>query len=299
MEKKVENMNRHYMKNETFNETYPFQPHFKNINGFKMHYVDEGEGEPIVCLHGMPTWSYLYRNFIKELSNTHHVIAPDQMGFGKSDVPQDKEYRMQEHIDNLTKLLLKLDLEDITLVVQDWGGPIGFGFAVDNPKSIKRLVIMNTSIGVMREERKPWYAPLEEKGIYKQFIMNIEGVIKGGIYQKNNITDTMIKAYKAPFPSEEYFIGAFAWPKDIPVGNSHPSAPTMTHVRENLDKLSEKEKILIWGLNDPIFPKKMIDWWHKIYPDIEIYKIQNASHFLQEDAPEEIINFIRNFMERT
>jgi haloalkane dehalogenase len=290
-------MNRAYMKNETFDGTYPFKPHFEKINGFDMHFIDEGTGEPILCLHGEPTWSYLYRNFIKELSNSNRVIAPDQMGFGKSDVPQEKKYRMHEHIDNLTKLILKLDLNNITLVVQDWGGPIGLGFAVDHVERIKRMVIMNTSVGVMREGRKPWYATLEEKGIYKEFIMNIEGVIKGGIYQKDNITDSMINAYTAPFPSEEYYIGAFAWPKDIPIGDSHPSAPTMKHVRENLNNLSEKEKILIWGLKDPIFPKKMINWWQKIYTDIKTYEIKDASHFLQEDAPDEIISIISDFIQ--
>jgi haloalkane dehalogenase len=219
------------------------------------------------------------------------------MGFGKSDVPQDKQYRMQEHVENLKELVLRLDLQDITLVVQDWGGPIGFGCAVDFPKRIKRLVIMNTSVGVMSKDKRPWYAPLEEKGIYNQFIMNIEGLIKGGIKNKRKITETIIKAYKAPFPSEEYYIGALAWPKDIPVGEDHPSAGIMQYVRNNLDKLSQKEKILIWGLKDPIFPEKTINWWHKIYPEIKTHKIPNASHFLQEDAPQEIISIIHNFIE--
>jgi haloalkane dehalogenase len=284
------------MKDKTFDGTYPFKPRYETINGFKMHYVDEGRGEPIVCLHGMPTWSYLYRKFIQELSFTNRVIAPDQMGFGKSDVPQDKEYRMREHVNNLKELLKKLDLRNITLVVQDWGGPIGFGFAVDFPERIKRLVIMNTSIGVMSKDKTPWYAPLEEKGIYDQFIMNIKVLIKNGIYNKRNITNSMIEAYTAPFPEEEFYMGALAWPKDIPVGKEHPSAADMQYVRDNLEKLSEKEKILIWGLKDPIFPKRTIDWWHKIYPSIETHKISNASHFLQEDAPDQIISIIKAFI---
>ncbi|MBD3194200.1 MAG: alpha/beta fold hydrolase [Candidatus Lokiarchaeota archaeon] len=289
-------MKRDFLKVETFEGTYPFKPHYEEINGFNMHYVDEGEGDPIVCVHGMPTWSFLYRKFIKTLSQNHRVIAPDQMGFGKSDVPQDKEYIMEEHVENLTKLLLRLELNNITLVIQDWGGPIGLGFAVDHPERISRLVIMNTSVGVMKAGRKPWYAPLVEKGIYKKFIMNIGGVIKGGIYNKEKISEIMINAYKAPFPVEEYYIGAFAWPKDIPVGEDHPSAEIMKHVRSNLNKLGEKEKILIWGMKDPIFPKKMIEWWKRIYSDIDVYKIEDASHFLQEDAPEEIISIIKRFL---
>ncbi len=290
-------MNRDFIKFESFDGTFPFKPNFKNINGFNMHYVDEGVGEPILCLHGMPTWSYLYRKFIKVLSKTNRVVAPDAMGFGKSDVPQNKNYVMQEHIDNLKELVLNLNLKDITLIVQDWGGPIGFGLAVNYPEKIKRLIIMNTSIGVMKEGRKPWYAPLEEKGIYKQFIMNISGLIKGGIYNKDKITDSMIEAYKAPFPSEKYYIGAFVWPKDIPVGESHPSASIMKFVRNNLERLEEQKKILIWGVKDPIFPEKLISWWNKIYPGIETHKIKNASHFLQEDAPKQIIDIIKQFLD--
>ncbi|TFG00619.1 MAG: alpha/beta fold hydrolase [Promethearchaeota archaeon] len=289
-------MNRNYMKNATFNGTFPFKPHFKKINGFKMHYVDEGKGAPIICLHGMPTWSYLYRNFIRDLSNANRVIAPDHMGFGKSDIPLNKEYRMHEHIDNLKEFLLKLDLWDITLVLQDWGGPIGLGFAVDFPNRIKRLIIMNTSVGILRDDKKPWYAKLEEKGIYRQFIMNIEAIIKAGMYHKNRVTETMIEAYTAPFPKRNYYIGALAWPKDIPVGKKHPSAKGMIDIRKNLKKLSNKKKILIWGLKDSIFPERVINSWHKIYPNIPTFKIKDASHFLQEDAPEKIISIIKEFV---
>ena len=132
------------IRNETFDGTFPFKPNFKEINGFQMHYVDEGEGEPIVCVHGEPTWGYLYRKFIPPLARSNRVVVPDHMGFGKSDTPQDKPYTLAQHIDNFTKLLLKLGLKDVTLVFQDWGGPISFGFATTHPDRVKRLVIMNT-----------------------------------------------------------------------------------------------------------------------------------------------------------
>jgi haloalkane dehalogenase len=289
-------MKRDYLREETFGNTFPYKAHYQEINGFQMHYVDEGKGEPIVMFHGMPTWGYLYRKFIKILSKSNRVIVPDQMGFGKSDVPQDKPYLLKQHLDNTSKLLLGLDLREMTIVVQDWGGPIGIGFGVHNADRIKQLVIMNTSIGIMKEGAKPWYQPLVEKGIYESTISNIEGLITSGIYNKSNINKNMLKAYSAPFPDKKSLIGAFAWPKDIPVGDSHPSANTMRYVRQNLDVLKDKKKILIWGMKDPIFSKKMISWWEKIYPGIEIFKIENASHFLQEDAPEEIISIIQDFI---
>jgi haloalkane dehalogenase len=292
-------MDRNFLKNETFEGTYPFKPNFHKINGFDMHYADEGNGDPLLCLHGMPTWSYLYRKFILELSKTNRVIAPDQMGFGKTDVPLHLEYKLEQHIDNLRKLIFKLDLKNITMVFQDWGGPISLGFAVDNPERIKRLVIMNTSVGVMKENQKPWYKPMEEKGIYDDFIKNIPGLIKSGMYEKRNFTEIMKKAYQAPFPNDNYFIGALAWPKDIPVGMTHQSSEKMLQIRENLSKLKEKEKILIWGMKDPIFPPKIVGWWHKIYPEIKIFKIENAAHFLQEDAPNEIIEIIKSFIKKS
>lgn len=292
-------IDREYMRNETFDGTFPFEPHFMEMNGFQMHYVDEGTGEPIVCVHGMPTWSYLYRNFIKELSKTNRVVVPDQMGFGKSDVPLDKPYLMEQHVDNLTKLISKLDLEDITMIVQDWGGPIGLGYAVDHQDRIKRVVIMNTSVGVMKADAKPWYHSMEKRGTYEKFIKNTSNLIKMGIFNKEKITPILLEAYSAPFTSEESYIGALAWPKDIPVGESHPSAQPMQHVRDNLNKLNKKPKILIWGMKDPIFQPWVIDWWSKIYPEMEVHKIENGSHFLQEDAPEEIIEIIKKFLERT
>lgn len=134
--------------NETFNGTYPFEPHFAEINGFQMHYVDEGLGEVVLCLHGEPTWSYLYRKIVPALSPNYRVVAPDYMGFGKSETPQDREYTATAHIDNLTALVDQLDLKEINLVVHDWGGAIGGGLALRRPERIKRVVVMNTSLSL-------------------------------------------------------------------------------------------------------------------------------------------------------
>ena len=130
---------------ETFDGTFPFAPHFSDAPGFRMHYVDEGAGEPIVCLHGEPTWGYLYRNFIPPLARTHRVVVPDHMGFGKSETPQDREYTLRTHVENLTALIEDLGLSDITFVGQDWGGLMAAGFTVRHPERVKRLCLMNTA----------------------------------------------------------------------------------------------------------------------------------------------------------
>ena len=295
-------MKREYMKNQDFNGTFPFEPRFKKINGFDMHYVDEGEGdESLVCLHGMPTWSYLYRKFIENLRQDFRIVVPDHMGFGKSDVPQDKQYTMAEHVDNLTKLMISLDLQNITLIVQDWGGPIGLGFAVDHPDRIKRLVIMNTSVGVAREGTKPWYQNLEESGEYDAFFSNLKETIpklfKFSIYNQDAITDEMLAAYTAPFPTRESCLGALVFPRGIPIGFNHHNAQAMQHVREKLDLFIDTPKIMIWGMQDPVFPPPVIKRWNKkLFPGIQVNKLKNASHFLQEDAPREIISLIRTFI---
>jgi haloalkane dehalogenase len=289
--------------NETFGGTFPFKPHFKMINGFRMHYVDEGKGEPVVCLHGEPTWGYLYRRFVPPLSKTHRVIVPDHMGFGKSDVPNDKPYTLAQHIDNLTQLLLTLDLADITLVGQDWGGPIMFGFGVNYPDRVKGLVIMNTGIGVYPEGTKTWVSDMIEKGTYEKTLGNLKvtmpGLLKGGVAKGTKITDAMIRAYTAPFPDKASCRGAMAFPRDIPVGRNHPSAPVMHSILERRNLLRDKGKVIIWGLQDPVFPRFVLHWWLSAYPGTRVYELREASHFLQEDAPDRIVKVIQGFLSGT
>ncbi|MHA1299009.1 MAG: alpha/beta fold hydrolase [Candidatus Helarchaeota archaeon] len=290
------------IRNEDFNGTFPFKPHIKKINGFDMHYIDEGKGEPIVCVHGEPTWGYLYRKFIEKLSANNRVIVPDHMGFGKSEVPQDKPYLLEQHVDNLTKLLLELDLKDITLIFQDWGGPISLGFATKHPDRVKRLIIMNTSVGVAKPHRRLWFESMVEDGTYDQLMGNMKVFIPQmmfGFFVRKIPRDEkkiMKKAYTAPFPNKESCIGAMAFPKDIPKGDDHPSSKIMQEIRDNLKILEGKPKILIWGMKDKIFPPKIIEIWKKIYQGIKCHEIENAGHYLQEDAPDEIIEIIKNFI---
>src|SRR6267378_3487541 len=145
---------------ETFGGTWPFAPRCFEGNGFRMHYVDEGLGEPIICLHGEPTWGYLYRRFIPPLSKANRVVVPDHMGFGKSETPRDREYLLKTHVENLARLIDELDLKNITFVIQDWGGPIGAAYALRHPDRVKRLFLLNTLTGYGRAKPSgltPWF----------------------------------------------------------------------------------------------------------------------------------------------
>ena len=290
------------LTNETFGGTWPFRPRFFEHEGVRLHYVDEGEGEPVVLLHGNPTWGYLYRNFIPPLSQTNRCVVPDYMGFGKSDKPLDQPYTLARHIENFTALALDLDLRDITLVMQDWGGPIGLGFAVDHPERIKRLVILNT--WAFRIAEGTPLAPLLElfrqphvgEGLVQGLNLFVEGFFPAGIHHKERINEIM-PAYRAPFPDFNSRYGTLAFPRDIPVGDDHPSTPAMGHVQDNLGKLNVPTTI-IWGMQDPAIPPPLIDAWKGVYAHAEVHKIDTASHFLQEDEPEQIVSLIQDFLKR-
>ena len=198
---------------ETFDGTFPFTAHYTSAPGFRMHYVDEGSGEPIILIHGEPTWAYLYRNFIPQLSRRFRVIAPDNMGFGKSETPPDADYTLDRHARNLGRLIEELDLRDITLVMQDWGGPMGAVVASRYPDRMKRFVAMNTIFGTDRNVREgrltPWFTAIkemEESDHLEAVLGNLRYLVGGimmtlGIERREIVTDTWLRAYAAAFPT--------------------------------------------------------------------------------------------------
>jgi haloalkane dehalogenase len=202
---------------ETFDGTWPFEPNFSEAAGFRQHYVDEGprDGEVVICLHGEPTWGYLYRNFIPPLAERYRVIVPDHMGFGKSETPQDRVYTLKTHVENLEKLIGDLDLQDITFVCQDWGGPITGAYTIRHPERVKRLFLMNTLFGyggaTPPEEKTPWFQWIEKHeeagtlgGIVGELGSTALSVMKiVGFQNTAAVTDTWIRAYSAPFPDRE------------------------------------------------------------------------------------------------
>ncbi len=299
---------------ETFNGTFPFKANYEQISGFKMHYVDEGSGEVVLCLHGQPTWSYLYRLIIPLLSDKYRVIAPDNMGFGKSETPQDKKYRLQEHIDNLIEFVDHLDLKDITLVVHDWGGPIGSGLLKGRPDIVKRIVVMNSLLpfGSERENEllaegigaSPWFemmGGLYEKGVYDLVVKNFFqystlSLIADhlGFEKISNITEDWMRAYSEPFNVEEETLAAVAFPKSIVDGSNDLWLP---FDEDEIRVARAKPTIMIEGLKDKGLPPELyMAIFREAFPDGEIYELPNAGHFLQEDEPQAIASLITQFI---
>lgn len=287
----------------TFGGSWPYEPRSFEYGGVRLHYVDEGSGEPVVMLHGNPTWGYVYRRFVARLAASRRCVVPDHMGFGRSEKPLDGgQYTLGRHVENLSALLLELDLHDVTLVMQDWGGPIGFGFAVEHPERVKRLVILNTWAflypegttlhGLLELFRQPHVG----EAMVQALNLFVEGYLPGGIHHKERLPEIM-PAYRAPFPDYNSRVGTLAFPRDIPVGGGHPSAPTMRRIEENLRRLYVPT-VLIWGMRDPDFEPSVVEEWTEVYPHAEVHRIDTAGHFSQEDEPERIVGIIQDFLGR-
>jgi len=279
---------------------FPFAPHYIEVNGLRIHYVDEGKGETILCLHGEPSWSFLYRKMIASMSKQHRVIAMDFIGFGRSDKFTEREaYTFQMHLDMLMGFIKAMNLEQITVVVQDWGGLIGLAAVAHMPERFARLVIMNT--GLPTGKGKPSEAFLEWRS-YAETHPDLEvgQSILSAVAHPEKLTKEIIAAYEAPFPDVTYKAGAAVWPLLVPISPDNPASAEMRHAREVLSKW-DKPALVMFSDKDPItgggdkFFRSLIPT-AKDQPEIII---KDTGHFLQEEKGEEISQHILDFIKRT
>ncbi len=295
---------------ETFEGTWPFLPHFFVGNGFLMHYVDEGprQAYPIILLHGEPTWGYLYRKFIPELSKSYRVVVPDLMGFGKSETPQDKEYTLKTHVENLSRLIDNLKLNNITFVGQDWGGPITAAYSIRNLNKVKSFVLINTLFGYSKEERpknlSPWFQWIDKHyqdktldGILGELGSTLLSVMKIPNFTNNNIiNETWINAYSAQFPDRASCKGAINFPLDALLNRIVPYI--VEGIKQgDLKSLCSKPAVLAYGMKDKaIEPDYAIRDFKALFPGSNVVEMPNAGHYSQEDEPELLVNLIKEFM---
>ena len=276
---------------------FPYEPNYVAYKGMQMHYIDEGDksGEIILALHGEPTWSYLYRKFIPILSSKYRFIAPDFLGFGKSSKPVNMDdYTYSLHYDSLKNFIDTLQLKDITLVVQDWGGLIGLGVLGEFPELFKRVVILNTALSDGRK------LPLSFKA-WQAFAKYHPDLPVGKIVRKacaRPMSDKVMAAYDAPFPEKKYKAGARIFPSLAP---STKNADGVLQMNRAAKVLSEWKKpaIILFSDKDQILGK-MVHFFYKLMPAAHEQKritIENAGHFLQEDAGETIATYIDEFIQ--
>lgn len=289
---------------ETFDGTWPFQPRFFEGSGFRMHYVDEGSGDPIVCLHGEPTWGYLYRRFIPPFAVSHRVVVPDHMGFGKSETPTSREYSLKTHVENFTALVEALDLRNITLVVQDWGGLIGSAFTLRHPDRVKRLFLFNTVSGYGNSPPglTPWFQFVlnhHKAGTLSEVLghlnVNILGIMKiQGLENLSVVNPNWLSAYGSPFTTKEECRGAIEFPLDALLGRIQPFLAEGVPL---LGNLKSKPAMLTVGMKDrAILPETQIADFGAVWPARPIIKLPDAGHFSQEDAPETLIALLQLFI---
>jgi haloalkane dehalogenase len=264
---------------------FGFEPRYVEQDGLRMHYVDEGSGDPVLLLHGEPTWSYLYRKIVSKLTPTARCVAPDYFGFGRSDKPTEPGwYSYDRHVESIARFAAELDLRRATVVMQDWGGPIGLRFAVENPERVARLVILNTGIGAR--------APGEEWLRFQAFMRRVGTEIVAGqlirLTLVQPIDDAVIAAYDAPFPVPESRVGIAQFPELVATSSDHPSAPAMLSTRDRLRSF-DRPTLVLFSDSDPIFTRRAAEVMAELLPNAELDPpLEGAGHFLQEDRGEQI-----------
>ena len=286
---------------DSFKDLYPFTSLYFDLNPYKLHYLDEGEGEVLLFLHGNPTWSFYYRSLIQNFQDRFRCVAPDHIGCGFSDKPQDYSYTLTTHIDNLEKLVGFLGLKNITLMVHDWGGAIGMGLAVRKPELIKRLVLFNTAsflstdiplrIGLCR-------MPLLGTILIRYLNLFVRGVLRFGLKRRKRLTQNVRAGYLAPYDTFENRIANLKFVQDIPMEQAVPSYSVIQYIERNLKQFDGYPILIIWGSEDFCFNVKFLNKWREIFPRAEVREVCNAGHLVVEDASDEIIPWIEGFLRK-
>jgi haloalkane dehalogenase len=260
---------------------FPFAAHYRDVDGLRLAHIDEGEGAPVVFLHGEPTWSFLWRKVIPPVRDAgFRCVAPDLVGFGRSDKPPDIDfYSYDSHVALAGTLLEDLDLRGVTMVVHDWGGPIGLRLAVEQPDRVDRLVIMDTGLFTGRQRMTDaWLA-------FHDFVARTEDLPVGFLVRgacKTDPGDEVIAAYDAPFPSPASKAGARAFPLILPQSPDAPGAAAGQRVLEAL-RDDRRPTLMLWGDSDPVLPLSVAERFAESIGRPPPRPIEDASHFLQED----------------
>lgn len=282
-----------------FESEYPFESKFFDLDGLRYHYVDQGRGETLLCVHGNPTWSFAWRNIVKGLAGDYRVIAVDHIGCGFSDKPEDYEYRLPRHIDNLSRFVTGLGLERVTLLAHDWGGAIGLGTALRLPERFMRFVLMNTA--AFRSNRMPWriamcrwpvFGPLGVRGLN----LFARAALSMAVCHHERMTPEVRAGYLAPYGSWADRVAILRFVQDIPMTPAHPSYPTLLEIEQGLPTLKERPLLFVWGERDWCFTPAFLEEFLARFPDAESLRLPDAGHYVFEDAHERIVPRVREFL---
>jgi len=287
------------MKFEKFpyKDLYPFESHYCNVGGYKMHYVDEGQGPLVILVHGNPTWSFYYREVIKKLRTQFRVIAPDHIGCGLSEHPYGRHFKAADRVTHLQNLVDSLGLKSFSLIMHDWGGSIGTTLAVRNLERIDRLIYLNTTL--TETESLPWFIKISSKPFIGKFLTKTTKTflrLTTNVGAATKLPKRVKKGYFFPYRTAKDRSFVWDFVHDIPFNMDHPTYSGMMEISRGVPELSKKPIQIIWGLKDPCFHQEILTQLMRLFPAARVLEIPTASHLVVEDATDLVNETIENFL---
>lgn len=286
---------------------YPFTGKFFTYpDGLRQHYLDEGAGEPVVMVHGNPTWSFYYRNLVLALRDRWRCVVPDHIGCGLSDKPGPDRYdfSLRRRVDDLERLLEAAGVRDnVTLVVHDWGGTIGLAWAARHPERIKRLVVLNTAaFPLPRTKPFPWPLWLgRNTRLGAWLILRLNAFSAGATrvcVKRQPLPPAVRQAYLAPYDTPAHRLAVLRFVQTIPLRPSDPGYEIVSETEKKLALFQDRPVLIAWGLRDFVFDKHFLSEWERRFPRAQVHRFEECGHYILEDARDEMTELVRQFLEQ-
>lgn len=277
---------------------YPFASHFLQLGQVRYHYLDEGQGDVLLMVHGNPTWSFYWRNLVTAFRDDCRAVVPDHVGCGLSDKPADYPYSLAQHTSNLVELIDHLQLKNITLLGHDWGGAIGLGAAAKRPNQFSRLVLFNT--GAFPPTRVPrriavCRTPILGRVALQGMNLFARMALRMATSKPQRLTSAVRAGMLAPYDRWSHRVGIDRFVRDIPLTRRHPTYATLQQLEQQLPSLRARPLQLIWGMQDWCFDEACLDRFLEIFPEADVHRLHDAGHWVVEDAHEKIVPLLRSF----
>ncbi len=293
------------LDNPQFKAEYPFKSNFLDLDGLKYHYLDEGKGDPIVMVHGNPSWSFYYRRLVGELRSKYRVIVPDHIGCGLSDKPADSQYTysLQQRIDDLDTLIASLKLKrKVTLVVHDWGGMIGMGWAIRHPEKVARLVILNTAAFHLPADKKfPVALKLCRNTQLGSFLVQGFNLFARGAAwigcKRKRMPSSLQKMYCFPYDNWQHRVATLRFIQDIPLQPDDRGYSLISEIEAGLDQFAKIPMLICWGELDFVFDTTFLAEWQRRFPHAEVHSYADCGHYVLEDCATEVVPLIKKFLQ--
>jgi pimeloyl-ACP methyl ester carboxylesterase len=281
------------MREPAWRALYPFESRYVTIDGHPYHYVEQGSGpRVVVCVHGNPTWSFYYRRLLTDLPSGYRVLAVDHLGCGLSAKPSDYRYRLEDHTANLVAWLDQLELEQVMLVVHDWGGAIGLGAAVQRPERVGRLVVLNTA--AFPPPYVPWRIAACRLPLIGSWAIRYANVFalaatRMALSRLPRLDPAVKAGLLAPYGSPAERIGIDHFVRDIPLSRRHPTYRTLERLEGELERLAALPCQLVWGMRDWCFRPNCLERFERLWPRCVVQRLSDVGHYVMEEAPQEVL----------